>query len=456
MRLTISNEVTNQILAVDLPGSLTIPDFKAYLEAETDIEPKYQILRHHGKSFQDSIKPLDDIGLVDDDLIVLLKLNSSSAEPVVSGSSNSSRDSASSSSTDANAINAQAEATRTQFLSNPTLKERLRQSNPHLHSLLNNPSAFKDAIIQSLQQHQGGSFPGFQGGPPQEQEELRRLQDNPDDPENQARIMELINQERIDENMQLAYDISPESFTSVNMLYIKIKVNNQDVQAFVDSGAQTTIISPKLAAKVGIDRLIDRRFQGEARGVGSQKIEGKIHSVPISIGDSNIEIPCSFIVLDTHVDLLFGLDMLRRHKCVIDLQKDSLFVGGHIEAKFIPELQIENDIFSAGGQGGQKLGGGGGSGFGGSIFSDPNPAGPGVIPANSTPDPSSSRKIPTNAAAEAAAKRQNVTGSSSSPTAFPDADIKQLTALGFSKQEAIFALEQCKGNVELAAALLFQ
>lgn len=444
MKLTVTNETNNLIISVDIPGSLTLADFKAYLEAETDISPQDQILRHNAKTLSGSDQSLQDSGIQDDDLILLLKLSTSTG---ITNSSSSGSDN----STNASAgVDFQVEAMRQQFLGNQQLKNQLQMSKPELYNALENPNEFKRLMMDSLQQYQndgsGLMMPGGGGGNPQQQAELRRLQDDPDNPESQAKIMEIIRQQQVDENMQLAYDISPESFTSVHMLYIKIKVNNVPVQAFVDSGAQTTIISPKLAEKVGIDRLIDRRFQGEARGVGSQKIEGKIHSVPISIGDSTVEIPCSFLVLDTHVDLLFGLDMLRRHKCLIDLQNDKLVVGGNIETKFLQELEIENNEMFGGGGGGSRLGGNS-SGFGGNIFSD--------TPAANSSSTSLPKKNPSSAAADAAAKRQN-TGNSLQSGNFKEEDIQQLMGLGFPRDQVIKALQQCQGSVEIAASLLFQ
>merc|ERR1712130_356155 len=130
----------------------------------------------------------------------------------------------------------------------------------------------------------------------------------------------------------------PESMGRVLMLYIDAKINNHAIQAFVDSGAQSTIMSKRCAEKCGIFDYVDTRFAGVAVGVGTGKILGKIHIVQLQIGD--IRFPCSVTVMDNatlpaggpqsgdgkaakpkDMDFLLGLDMLKRHTCCIDLER---------------------------------------------------------------------------------------------------------------------------------------
>jgi DNA damage-inducible protein 1 len=99
------------------------------------------------------------------------------------------------------------------------------------------------------------------------------------------------------------------------MLYIAAKVNGHDIQAFVDSGAQSTIMSKRKAQECGVLHLVDERFAGVAVGVGTGKILGRIHLVSLQIGSSYF--PCTVTVMDEaglgdkNMDFLLGLDMLK-------------------------------------------------------------------------------------------------------------------------------------------------
>lgn len=85
-------------------------------------------------------------------------------------------------------------------------------------------------------------------------------------------------------------------------------------------------MSSAAAERCNIMRLVDSRWAGIAKGVGVQRIIGRIHMVQIQI--ENDFLTSSFSVLEEQpMDMLLGLDMLKRHQCSIDLKNNMLLIG---------------------------------------------------------------------------------------------------------------------------------
>lgn len=228
------------------------------------------------------------------------------------------------------------------------------------------------------------------------------------------------------------------------MLYLDVEVNGHKVKALVDSGAQTTIMSPSCAEACNIMRLVDKRFAGIAKGVGTATIMGRVHSAQIKIG--SLFLPCSFTVMEgKNVELLLGLDMLKRHQATLDLARDKLVIQG-VEVPFLGEADIPKDVEEAleeepkvAGPGGTKIGGRSGT------ISQPG-AGAGAPGPSSAPQaPAAPAQTPAPAAASAPAQ-----------PSFPNEAIEQLMQLGCSREQAINALQATGGNVEYAAGLIFE
>ena len=228
-----------------------------------------------------------------------------------------------------------------------------------------------------------------------------------------------------------------EAFGTVHMLYIPVEVNGQTLKAFVDSGAQRTVMSPSCAEKCGVMRLLDRRYGGTAVGVGTAKILGRVHSAQIKIG--SLYLPCSFMVVEgKSIDLLLGLDMLKRYQANIDLMKGALVIQG-TEVPFLGEAEIPKEQ-----QEHEQA-----------MLNEAKKAGLATEGSKPTAGkPSQAGSSAEQAASGNSSQPQPTPPSTTGPASFPPADIAKLTDLGASRKEAIHLLEIAGGNVEEAAGLL--
>ena len=100
-----------------------------------------------------------------------------------------------------------------------------------------------------------------------------------------------------------------------------------------------------MAEKIGILKIMDKRYAGMAIGVGTSRILGRVHAANMEINGKIFV--CSFTVLeDNKVDLLFGLDNLKRHQCNIDLVQNMLHLrNGEISVPFLSEGEIKKNEF---------------------------------------------------------------------------------------------------------------
>mmetsp|Transcript_26539 Transcript_26539/g.32114 ORF Transcript_26539/g.32114 Transcript_26539/m.32114 type:complete len:283 (-) Transcript_26539:16-864(-) len=93
------------------------------------------------------------------------------------------------------------------------------------------------------------------------------------------------------------------------------------ISAFIDTGAQATVISLPAAIRCGLSHSIDRGYSGMATGVGSVSIFGKIKGVELRIGDALVEVDLVVLENTGGVDLLLGLDVLEDLEADISLRE---------------------------------------------------------------------------------------------------------------------------------------
>uniref|UniRef100_A0A7C9A283 DNA damage-inducible protein 1 n=1 Tax=Opuntia streptacantha TaxID=393608 RepID=A0A7C9A283_OPUST len=397
MRITVMT-ADEQIIGLDVD-----PDESSRVPLEQ------QQLLYNGKEMRNHEK-LSALGVRDGDLVMMV----SDAAGVSGPSSNDLG-----LNPDGSAVNP--EAFRQQIQRDSNLMAQLFQTDPELAQAISGGDLNRLQDILRQRHHQKEAMRR------KEEEELALLYADPFDVEAQKKIEAAIRQKGIDENWAAALEYNPEAFARVVMLYVDMEVNGVPIKAFVDSGAQATIISKSCAERCGLSRLLDQRYKGVASGVGQTEILGRIHVAPIKIG--NVFYPCSFIVLDsTNMDFLFGLDMLRKHQCIIDLKENVLRVGGgEVSVPFLPEKDIPSHFLDEGRHSKQA-------------------SGSGALAASGSKESSA---VPTGSQSSGGAPRN----SGESPEF--EAKIAKLVELGFERNAVIQALKLFNGNEEQAASFLF-
>lgn len=217
--LSISNpEAEDQdLLTLDIFPNMTVEALRDTIQAETRIDPTAQHLYHNGQLITDNNKTLEELSIGDGELLALhvRDMRGSTGIPS-SGGASSSRPAAAAPQQarrpggsggagpagGAGGMETDPEVIRLQILGNPTYRAELQRTQPQLASVVDDPQRFAAAFRDAYDRERRDRV--------ERQRQIAALNADPFDIEAQAKIEEIIRQERVMENLQNAMEHNPE------------------------------------------------------------------------------------------------------------------------------------------------------------------------------------------------------------------------------------------------------
>ena len=152
----------------------------------------------------------------------------------------------------------------------------------------------------------------------------------------------IMNEKLVMEDYVKAHDETPEFFIPIKMLYIPCTINDQYITAFIDTGAQISVMNLETAVKCGLYERIDTKHASQIIGVGNQshKAVGNLYHVEIILGQYIV--PCNFTVLRKGTNIIIGLNFMRAHKVLLDVGQNMLKIGNQ-EVSFLNPNDIMDE-----------------------------------------------------------------------------------------------------------------
>ncbi|XP_063965953.1 protein DDI1 homolog 2-like isoform X2 [Lytechinus pictus] len=466
MKVSVAN-LDNALISLEVSPEIELENFKVLVEMELGLSASECVILFNGRPMLDMKKTLSAYGVSDGEVLLLQPLptmppqnpqsqqarlpdfsnirvpGSSPRGPRPTGAGPSTRPVPR-----PGPIEEDPARLMEMLKANPAEVAILKENNPPLAEALNEDNLQKFTEVLERQRKERAE---------RERQRILLLNADPFDLSAQTKIAETIRLQNVEANMETAMEHAPESFGQVVMLYIDCTVNGHPVKAFVDSGAQMTIMSQACAERCNIMRLVDKRWAGVAKGVGTQKIIGRVHLGQIQIG--GVYLQSSFSILeDQPMDMLLGLDMLKRHQCCIDLKRSCLVIGTTgTETPFLSEADIpvvdrnsqgvpmdvreaeDRSLAEALAKSAAESGAVGGPSTSGATASGAGSSSGRVLGSPATSNSSSS-----SSSSAAAASRM-----------FPEADVKKLVDMGYPRDLVLAELRKTGGNVNKAMMALF-
>jgi DNA damage-inducible protein 1 len=197
-----NHALDQELLNLDLPSGLTLADLKGLVAADTDIPQQSQQFYLNNQVLQGDEKSLDDAGVKDGDLIAMFmsrpQRNNMGAQRQREQQGQQQQQQRRGPPNNTQEI----ETTRLSILGNPAAMNQIREQRPALADAIDDSNRFREVWLEMRREDEEREQ--------QRLEQIRLLNEDPFNIEAQAKIEEMIRQEKVQENLQFAYEHNPE------------------------------------------------------------------------------------------------------------------------------------------------------------------------------------------------------------------------------------------------------
>lgn len=203
--LSIQNpEVEEQdLLSLDIFPDMTVETLRNSIHAETSIHPTAQHLYHNGQLISDESKTMEQLQIGDGEMLALHVRDMRGPTGIPAAGGNGGQQPAESGRRrPAPGQGQDPELIRLQILGDPRLRAEALRHQPQLASALEDPQRFAQLFNESYDRERRERA--------ERQRQISQLNADPFDVEAQAKIEEIIRQERVMENLQNAMEHNPE------------------------------------------------------------------------------------------------------------------------------------------------------------------------------------------------------------------------------------------------------
>lgn len=190
----------SDLISLEIPQDTTVGTLKEHVQAESRIPKRDQHLYHNGQLLNDDGKTMEQLQIGDGEMLALHVRET--RDPPAGSAQRVAQPARAQAQGRGGQAQPDPETIRLQVLGNPEMRQQLSHRNPELAAVVESPERFA-AILNQMRNREA-------------EEQARRrqriadLNADPFDVEAQMRIAEMIREERVQENLQSAYEHNPE------------------------------------------------------------------------------------------------------------------------------------------------------------------------------------------------------------------------------------------------------